>query len=70
MKEADRCTKSIPVREVKDILEACFTKPDWDKLSDQRQDEIVNRVTRICEVIHSNAESSLASKCIDFLKRC
>jgi len=63
-------SKAIPIREVKEILEACFNAQEWDKLSDQKQDEIVNRLTRICEVIHANAESSLASKCIDFLKRC
>lgn len=63
-------TGSIPIREVKDILEACFTKEEWLKVKDQRQDEIINRVTRICEIIHANAETHLATHLIDYLKRC
>lgn len=61
---------SIAIREVKEILEACFTREEWSKIKEQRQDEIINRVTRICEVIHNNAEAHLATKTIDFLKRC
>jgi len=60
---------SIAIREVKEILEACFTKEEWLKVKDQRQDEIINRVTRICENIRDNAEATLAMKVMDFLKR-
>lgn len=60
---------SIAIREVKEILEACYTKEEWSKLKDQRQDEIINRVTRILEITRDNAEASLAMKVSDFLKR-
>lgn len=60
---------SIAIREVKEILEACYSKEDWNKLKDQRQDEIINRVTRILEVNRDNAEAHLAQKVSDFLKR-
>lgn len=60
---------SIAIREVKEILEACYTKEEWSKVKDQRQDEIINRVTRILEINRDNAEARLAQKVSDFLKR-
>lgn len=63
-------TGAIPIRDVKDILEACFTKEEWLKVKDQRQDEIINRLTRICEVMNDRAVDQFSAHLIDYLKRC
>lgn len=52
------------------ILPVCFETPEWEKISESRKEEIINGLYRKVEIIHSNAESHLATKVIDFLKRC
>jgi hypothetical protein len=63
-------SSAIPIREVKDILDICFKKDEWDKIKEQRQEEIISGLYRKIEIIHSDARSEFAITVIDFLKRC